>query len=200
MRKAAEIVMGVQSLQGVRVAIQGAGNVGVRLAKLITEDGGKILISDIDAVRAKTVADSVGGETLDAREILTADTEIFAPCALGGILNVQTVEKLNAKVICGGANNQLADASVADLLTKKNIFYCPDYLVNAGGIIDLHYQLNGPEEGSLAEHLNTLPLTLVRIHDLAQEECVSMATAAGKIVERRITRAASSLSKNDSPY
>ncbi len=185
MREAVRIRLGAETLSGLVVAIQGAGNVGSRLAKLVAEDGGRVVIADINQDLALSVAESTGAASVRADEILSMDCDVLAPCALGAVFSADSVNQLTCPVICGGANNQLADNSVADELMERQVFYCPDYLANAGGIIDLHYQLNKPSRDALKAHLDRLAETLQDCHAIAAEHRCSMASAADLIAEAR---------------
>ena len=116
---------------------------------------------------------------------MTADADIFSPCAFGGVLTDTSVRAIRAKVICGGANNQLSNINVADALEARNIFYCPDYIANGGGIIDLHYQLNEEIDGGLPAHLDQLADALIATYAIARDNQVSMARATDRYAARR---------------
>ena len=185
MREAARLRLGASSLSGLRVAIQGAGNVGSRLARRVADAGGEVLIADRDEARASAVAAETGGTLVPVDSIATAECDVFSPCALGGVLSRDSVAELSCPIVCGGANNQLSELAVADILVDRNILYCPDYLANAGGIIDLHYQLNEPTDSALAQHLESLGKTLRDCHRYSTEHGVSMARAADRTAEAR---------------
>lgn len=191
MRKAAELKLGAADLRGVRIAIQGAGNVGARLAKLAAEDGADVVICDVDESKAleaaATAAPGATGtaEVIQPGEFLHRDVDILAPCALGALFTPENVGVLNCSVICGGSNNQLASDEVADQLAADGVFYCPDFLANAGGIIDLHYQLNDVGRGGLAAHLDGLGETLERCHQSARAKSGNMLEAAKCVAEAR---------------
>lgn len=185
MRKAAELRLNKGSLEGLRVAIQGAGNVGSRLAKLVADDGAQVIVADVNTALAAQIANTMGGKTCDPQEVLSSDCDVFAPCALGGVLSKQTVRQLRCSIVCGGANNQLVTDANANELAARDIFYCPDYLANAGGIIDLHYQLNEPSRERLGNHLEQLGITLADCHVYSQQHDCSMAQAANRVAETR---------------
>lgn len=185
MREAVRLRYGADSLAGMTVAIQGVGNVGARLAKLVAADGAAVKVADVALERAQEVAAANGGETLSIDEIASTPCDVFAPCALGGVLSARSVPELNCHVVCGGANNQLTDNTVADQLAKSEIFYCPDYLANAGGIIDLHYQLNEATRDDLKGHLDSLGETLQECQQFSKANDCSMAYGADQIAEAR---------------
>ena len=172
-------------LSDARVAVQGAGNVGARLASLLADAGASVLISDVDKERAALTAQACGGIVVDPAEILSADVDVLAPCAMGAILDEQSIDGLRARIVAGGANNQLATAEDGDRIRGKGITYCPDFLVNAGGIIDLHHQRLASLPGALADHLAELSSTLRRVLELADEQGVGTAKVAEAIAEAR---------------
>lgn len=178
-----------KSIAEVSVAIQGAGNVGGRLASLLAEAGASIIISDIDEGRAREVAQRTDAQVVSHAAILQTNADIFSPCALGGVLNEATIEILTAKTICGGANNQLSDLTIADTLRARGVFYCPDFVANAGGIIDLHYQLNESASKGLNPHLENLGQTLRTVYELSESEKLSMAHAAERLAEHHFKTA-----------
>ena len=126
-------------LEDILVAIQGIGKVGLHLARLLHENGAKLAISDINQDTAQRCADELGAILIDPAEIIDFECDVLSPCALGCIINDETVHRVRAKIICGAANNQLAEDEHGDVLYRKNIFYVPDYVVNAGGLIHVIY-------------------------------------------------------------
>ena len=136
-RAAARRKLGKESLQGLHIAIQGAGSVAGGLARLAAKDGARISIADIDYARAQKVADEVGGTVVSADEIMTLEADILSPNALGAILTEESIAALNVPVVAGGANNQLATPADGDRIHQRGILYAPDYVINAGGIINV---------------------------------------------------------------
>jgi leucine dehydrogenase len=177
------------SLGGARVAIQGLGNVGWRLADLLHAAGARLIVADVHPARVQEVVARTGAEVADAATIHGADVDIFAPCALGAILNARTIPELKARIIAGGANNQLATAEDATRLAERSILYCPDFLVNAGGIIELHHQRSGSNATALAAHLASLGDTLKAIITRAQAGSRTTVDIAERIAEERIAAA-----------
>ncbi|AXB78817.1 Glu/Leu/Phe/Val dehydrogenase dimerization domain-containing protein [Novosphingobium sp. P6W] len=125
------------TLSGATVAILGVGNVGGRLADLLTEEGARLYIADIDPLSCARLSERTGAKTVPLHQITSVDAQVFAPCALGGAVTATVGANLRAGVICGAANNQLASADVPNMLNERGILYAPDYVVNAGGIINV---------------------------------------------------------------
>jgi leucine dehydrogenase len=124
-----------ESVEGVRIAIQGAGHVGYHLAKDLMQKGAHVVMSDINSTVLQHCVDELGVSVCAPDAIYDADVDVFAPCALGAILNLDTIKRLRAKIVAGSANNQLAHHRYGDLLLERDILYAPDFLINAGGII-----------------------------------------------------------------
>ena len=134
-------IYGDSSVSGKTVAIQGVGNVGYYLCKLLKDDGANIVISDVNAERIKTCVDEFGVKVVGVDEIYSVPCNIYAPCALGATVNDATIPQFKCQIVCGGANNQLKDPAVHGLALKnKGICYAPDYLANAGGVINVSYE------------------------------------------------------------
>ncbi|MEE4205466.1 MAG: Glu/Leu/Phe/Val dehydrogenase dimerization domain-containing protein [Erythrobacter sp.] len=129
--------LGRNSMEGVHVAIQGTGSVGGGVARLLAEEGARLTLADIDAAGAKALADELGAETVAADAIMTTTCDVFSPNALGAILDDRSIAELDAKIVAGGANNQLARAAHGRTLHERGILYAPDYVINAGGIISV---------------------------------------------------------------
>ena len=128
-------------LKGVHVAIQGLGHVGFNLAEMLHQKGAKLTVSDLDAWKCNEAAHKVDATIVSVNNIFEVDCDIFAPCALGGAINKDTIEKLNCKIVCGGANNQLSTSMMGYALKDKGIINAPDFIVNAGGVIDAYKDL-----------------------------------------------------------
>jgi leucine dehydrogenase len=130
-------------LDNLTVSIQGLGSVGYSLAEHLHAAGAKLIVADIDPKILKRAAHDFGATIVSPDEIHAVRADVFAPCALGGAVNAQTISSVNAKIICGAANNQLADEDMGAALLKRGILYCPDYVVNGGGIINVASELSG---------------------------------------------------------
>lgn len=169
-------------LRGGRVAVQGVGSVGIALARILREQGMELLVADINPARAEAAARELGAEVIAPEEILSAPCDVLAPCALGEVVTVETAETIQARIVCGSANNILADEEAGDALARRGILYAPDYLVNAGALIrGVDYGVHKRPD-SFA--------TVARIYDrmrnvleLARERGVSTARVADELAE-----------------
>jgi len=139
--------LGKESMQGVHVAVQGCGSVGGGVAKLLAKDGAKLTLSDIDDKRAADMAQQLGGEAVSADRIMGTACDVFSPNALGAILDDEGIAKLDCAIVAGGANNQLARPQHGQQLHDRGILYAPDYVINAGGIINVSYEYLCRREG-----------------------------------------------------
>lgn len=143
LRAAAARRLGVTAMAGVRVAIQGVGSVGGGLARLLAADGAVLTLADVDAGRAEMLASALGASTARATEILGVEADIVSPNALGGVLTEDVIARLRAPIVAGGANNQLATVADGDRLHERGILYAPDFVINAGGIINVSLEYLG---------------------------------------------------------
>jgi leucine dehydrogenase len=181
--------LGRDDLEGVAIAIQGAGAVGSDLARRLGEEGAQVLIADVSERRAHDAAMTCGGQVIAPDAILSADADILAPCALGAIFNDTTIPTIRAKVICGAANNQLALPRHGRALAERGILYAPDYVVNAGGIINVAYEVGGHYDASAVEaHIMRIPQTLEQIFEEAASEKLTPDVVADMMAQRAIGR------------
>jgi leucine dehydrogenase len=139
-RAAVREMTGSDRLEGLRVAIQGLGNVGRPLAGYLRDAGAELIVADLDPARATRTARELGAVPVEPEVIYDQPVDLFAPCALGAVLDDLTIPRLRARIVCGGANNQLALPRHAAMLAERGILYVPDYLANAGGVIDFHQE------------------------------------------------------------
>jgi leucine dehydrogenase len=139
-RAAVRHLLGEERLAGLRVAIQGLGNVGRPLAGYLRGAGAELILTDLDPVRSARAASELAAHAVDPDAIYDQPVDLFAPCALGAVLNDRTIPRLVARIVCGGANNQLAEPRHARELAGRGVLYVPDYLANAGGVIDFHQE------------------------------------------------------------
>jgi leucine dehydrogenase len=180
---------GSEDLSGRTVAIQGCGHVGHSLAKELHRDGAKLIVADIDAARAKQVADEFGAAAVAADAIYSSPADIFAPCALGGIINDRTIPQLKAEIVAGGANNQLLEDRHGDALENRGILYAPDYVMNAGGLISSGIDLFGWSDAQTREKVLAIYDTLLKIFAAAKAEGMTTRLAADRLAESRIIAA-----------
>jgi leucine dehydrogenase len=158
--------LGRNSLDGVRVALQGLGAVGWHLAEFLAKAGAKLVVADVDASKVGRAVEKFGATAVGVADILSADVDVLAPCALGAALNAQSVPAIRARLIAGAANNQLATPADGDALQQRGICYLPDYLVNAGGIISVAREFRGEgEEGAVMTEVSKIA---ERVEELLQ--------------------------------
>lgn len=189
LKAAAQYRLGKSSLQGLKVAIQGVGNVGYRLAKQLHEEGAELVVSDIFAENTERAARELGARVVEGDAIFDQDVDVFAPCALGAIINDDTIDRLKASVVAGAANNQLAEELHGEKLRAREILYAPDYVINAGGIIDVYYQRTGGSAAQLKAHVEGIGETLNLIFDRAAQTKQPTGIVANKIAEERFKNA-----------
>lgn len=186
-KAAAKEKLGTDQLKGMRVAVQGLGNVGSNLVKYLVEDGAKVIVADIEESRVKWHKDKYNAEVASPDQILFADCDILAPCALGAIINDNTIGKLKCKVVAGGANNQLAEPKHGDQLRELGILYAPDYVVNAGGLMNVFVELEGYSPERAIEKTRKVYDNVTKVFQIAKRENVGTHTAADRLAEERIT-------------
>ena len=190
LRAVAEAVWGTPSLAGRRVGVSGVGKVGRRLVDHLLADGAAVVVADVSAEAVERVrASHPEVEALDVDALPRAQMDVFAPCAMGGALDEPTVAALQARVVCGAANNQLAEPGVAKLLADRGILYAPDYVVNAGGLIQVADEIGGYSEERARARAGRIYDTTKRVLRLAAEEGVPPSAAADHLAERRIAEA-----------
>lgn len=188
MQAAARRRWGRDELAGLRVALQGCGNVGRHLARLLAEAGARLTVADVDAGRAAHVARETGAELVAPEAILGAEADIVAPCALGGVLDDQSVAAMRADVVVGAANNQLLEARHAAALAERGILYVPDYVANAGGVMSGGVDLFGWTRAEAEQRIEGIYDTVLRVLDAAAAEGVPPAVAADRLAQERIRR------------
>lgn len=192
---AVKFVYGRPQLSGRTALIQGVGGVGAALARLLSEAGAIVYLSDIDAQPARMLGAELGCEILAPAEVRTFPCDVYAPCAVGGTLDRAAAETLRCRIVAGAANNQLSEDSVAELLKQRNIFYVPDFVLNAGGAIALTMFHRGASEVEVRTSVAGIAATLGEIFIEADRAHVSPWHAAGQRVERTLRR--TRLSKPD---
>lgn len=176
-----------RDLADITVAIQGVGHVGLGLARLLHGAGAKLIVADADRDRARGVAAEFGAALADPADILAAPADVLAPCALGGVLNPQTIPQVRARIIVGAANNQLAAETDAALLLERGILYAPDYVVNAGGIISASAEFLGEDVEKVEQRVQRIPLRLQCVLERAANRNASPAHVADEMAQEIIT-------------
>lgn len=162
-RAAVQAALGRDDLAGLRVAIQGIGNVGYRLARHLHEAGAKLWVTDLHAPAVERAVREFGATAVAMDEVHALDVDVFSPCALGAVLNDRTVPQIKARVIAGAANNQLAKTRHGHALLERGLLYAPDYVINAGGIIDIYYEGPDYDAAKVQAHLERIGTTLSEI-------------------------------------
>jgi valine dehydrogenase (NAD+) len=190
MRAGAEHVWGSPELAGRRVGVSGVGKVGHLLVNHLVDAGAEVVVTDVsEQALERVVSTHPGVEVVaDAPALVRSDIDVYAPCALGGALDDETVEVLRAKLVCGAANNQLAHAGIEKLLHDRGILFAPDYLVNAGGVIQVSDELHGFDFDRAKRKATALFDTAKAVFALADDEGVPPATAADRLAERRMAQ------------
>lgn len=179
------------SLDGVKITVQGLGNVGYNLCKLLAKDGAILTVTDVQADKVETVTKELGAKSVALGDVYGVDADVFAPCALGAIINDDTIPQIKAKVVAGAANNQLAEPRHGDILRDKGILYAPDYVINAGGLISVYYEHSGRDSGKAYDRnqvlaqVDKIDATVEQIFKKAEQEGTSTARAADCIAEER---------------
>ncbi|PAU88384.1 amino acid dehydrogenase [Pseudomonas sp. WN033] len=182
-RAAARARLGQDDLNGVRIMLQGLGNVGHALAELLVAEGVELLVADLDAGKVRLVVDELGAQPVALDAVFEAPCDIFTPCGLGGVLNAMSIGQLRCAAVAGAANNQLADAEAADLLDARGILYTPDYVINAGGLLYVALTHKGMSKGEIALRIRQIGDRLDSIFAQSQAEGRSPAEIADRQAE-----------------
>ena len=183
--------LGKDDVKGLTVAVQGVGHVGYYLCKHLHENGAKLLVSDINQAALDRVADEFGATIVATDEIISADADVFAPCALGAIINDDTIDTIKATIIAGAANNQLARDEHGQKLMQKNILYAPDYVINAGGIINVAAETRGEyDETWVNKKVDNIYNSLTAIFERSKAEKRPTNLIADEMAQDIIDRAA----------
>ncbi|HOA70695.1 MAG TPA: Glu/Leu/Phe/Val dehydrogenase dimerization domain-containing protein [Bacillota bacterium] len=190
MQACAKYVFGDENLAGRKVVIQGVGNVGYHLAQRLLEAGAQVYVADLHPDKAERAVE-LGAHAIPCDEVYDQECDIFAPCALGGCINDETVGRLKTKIVCGSANNQLLEDRHAQVLAERGILYAPDFVANGGGLINVSFELapgGYNREQSLAK-VSKIYDILLRVFQIADERGITTAEAANQMAEDRIRKA-----------
>jgi leucine dehydrogenase len=177
---------GSDSVEGRTVALQGCGHVGFYLSKELHAAGAKLVVTDIDAARIQRVVDATGATVVGLDDIYGVKADIFAPCALGGIINDNTLPQLKVEIVAGAANNQLLDDRHGDALEERGILYAPDYVANAGGVINVYSELTGWSRDRALRKADEIYETVLSVFQLAKDTGIPTYKAADRVAEQRI--------------
>ena len=187
-KAAAKRALGTDDMRGVRVAVQGVGSVGGGLARYLAAEGAALTVADVDAARAAALAEELGGVAVAADAIMGIEADIFSPCALGAILTESSIAALRVKAVAGGANNQLATGAEGQILADRGIVYAPDYVINAGGIINVLRHIDGADDDAINARIDAIPARLHAVWDECEASDKTPAEVADAMAQRLIGR------------
>ena len=185
MRASARERFGSRELTGKRVVIVGLGHVGAGLAELLARDECELVVSDVVADK-RELADRLGAGWIDPEHALEVECDVLAPCALGGAIDADTIERLGCKVVCGAANNQLAEEPLAAELQRRGILYAPDFIVNAGGLMSIYGEFRGYGRSRAVELARGIEETMGSVFATARERAITPLEAAHKLARERL--------------
>ncbi|MBM7701601.1 branched-chain amino acid dehydrogenase [Metabacillus iocasae] len=186
MKAAAKEAFGTDSLEGKVIAVQGVGNVAYNLCRHLHEEGAKLIVTDINKEAVQRVVEQFGAKAVDPSEIYSVDCDIYAPCALGATINDETIPHLKAKVIAGAANNQLKETRHGDLIHELGIVYAPDYVINAGGVINVADELIGYNRERALKKVEGIYDNIASVFEISKRDGIPTYLAADRLAEERI--------------
>ncbi|MCC6469763.1 MAG: Glu/Leu/Phe/Val dehydrogenase [Alphaproteobacteria bacterium] len=189
LRAATRHYFGRDDFEGLRVAVQGLGNVGMPLCRYLHGKGARLVVCDMDPARARQASESFGAQAVPVEAIYDAEVDIFAPSALGGILNDHTIGRLKARLVCGGANNQLEHSRHDAALARRDIAYVPDYLANAGGVIDFHQEAIDDRPEAVMASVERIGRITADVLDRAKRDGARPLAVCDAIVRQRLSAA-----------
>lgn len=195
MKAAAKEAFGTDSLTNKKVAIQGVGNVAYHLCKYLHEEGVKLIVTDINKEAIQRAVNDFQAEAVEPNEIYSVDSDIFAPCALGAVLNDVTIPQLKASVIAGAANNQLKEPRHGEILHQKGIIYAPDYVINAGGVINVADELYGYNRERALKKVENIYNNIESVIEISKRDQIPTSLAADRLAEERIAKMKNSRSQ-----
>ncbi|MDR7072667.1 branched-chain amino acid dehydrogenase [Fictibacillus barbaricus] len=188
MKAAAKEAFGTDSLEGKVIAVQGVGHVAYTLCKHLHEEGASLIVTDINKDAVQRAVEDFGAKAVDIDDIYSVDCDIFAPCALGAIINDSTISQIKAKVVAGAANNQLKETRHGDALHEMGIVYAPDYVINAGGVINVADELNGYNRDRAMKKVETIYDNIASVIEISKRDNIPTYLAADRLAEERIER------------
>lgn len=188
MKAAVKEAFGSDSVEGKTVAVQGVGSVAFELCRHLHEEGAKLIVTDINKDAVSRAVEAFDAKAVDPGDIYGVDADIFAPCALGAIINDQTIPQLKAKVIAGSANNQLKESRHGDAIHEKGIVYAPDYVLNAGGVINVADELHGYNQERALKKVETIYNNVEKVISISKRDGIPTYLAADRMAEERIEK------------
>ncbi|MFY3793183.1 Glu/Leu/Phe/Val dehydrogenase dimerization domain-containing protein [Ureibacillus sp. MALMAid1270] len=192
MKASVKEAFGSDSLKDVKVAVQGLGNVAYALCEYLHNEGANLVVTDINKKAVERVVHDFGAIAVEPDEIYKQEVDVFSPCALGAIINDETIPQLKAKVIAGSANNQLKESRHGKILHEMGIVYAPDYVINAGGVINVADELYGYNRDRAMKRVETIYDSLTKIFAISNDQNIPTYLAANRLAEERIARVAKS--------
>ncbi len=195
MKAAAKEAFGSDSLEGKGIAIQGVGNVAYNLCKYLHKEGASLIVTDIHKDPVMRAVEEFGAKAVEPNEIYSVDCDIYAPCALGAVINDETIPQLKAKVIAGAANNQLKESRHGDRIHEMGILYAPDYVINAGGVINVADELQGYNRERALKKVEGVYQNIERVIEIAKRDRIPTYMAADRMAEERIEKMKNSRSQ-----
>jgi leucine dehydrogenase len=186
MKAAAKEAFGSDSLEGKTVAVQGVGNVAFTLCRHLHEEGAKLIVTDINKDAVARAVEEFGAKAVDTDEIYSVECDIYAPCALGATINDETIPQIKAKVVAGAANNQLKETRHGDTLHEMGIVYAPDYVINAGGVINVADELYGYNRDRAMKKVETIYDNIEQVINISKRDGIPTYVAADRLAEERI--------------
>ncbi|UOK56975.1 Glu/Leu/Phe/Val dehydrogenase family protein [Bacillus sp. OVS6] len=195
MKAAAKAAFGTDSLEGKTVAVQGVGNVAFNLCRHLHEEGAQLIVTDINKEAVQRAVEAFGAKAVNPDEIYGVDCDIYAPCALGATINDDTIPQIKAKVIAGAANNQLRETRHGDTIHEMGIAYAPDYVINAGGVINVADELLGYNSERAMKKVEGIYQNIERVFEIAKRDGIPTYAAADRLAEERIERMRNSRSQ-----
>ncbi len=179
--------LGLESLKGLKVVVQGLGNVGRNLVEHLVKEEAEVIISDIDTVKVEFLKDKYNLQSVSPEEVVFTECDVFAPCALGAVVNDDTIDKLKCKIISGGANNILKESRHGDLLVKKGILYAPDFVANAGGLMNVYVELEGYSKDRAFNKVEAVFDNMMEVFEISEAESIPTYLAAQRLAEKRLS-------------
>lgn len=187
-RACAKEMYGSSNLSGLKVAVQGVGHVGYNLARELKEGGAELIVTDIREGLTKRAASELGADVVSPEEIYSVDCDIFAPCALGAVINDETIPKLKCRIVAGAANNQLKEDRHGKLLYEKEICYAPDYVINAGGLIAIYMDSKKDTKEEIIKKIELIEERIGEIISVSKERNVPTHEIAHRLADERIVK------------
>ncbi|MCR2820337.1 branched-chain amino acid dehydrogenase [Lederbergia panacisoli] len=195
MKAAAKEAFGTDSLEGKKVAVQGVGNVAFELCRYLHEEGAQLIVTDINKAAVNRAVEAFQAKAVDPDDIYAVEADIFSPCALGAVINDDTIPQFKVKVIAGSANNQLKDTKHGDQINEMGIVYAPDYVINAGGVINVADELYGYNKERALKKVEAIYNNVAKVIEISKRDGIPTYVAADRMAEERIEKMKNSRSQ-----